>query len=180
MITGVIGKDFSRYYEQFVLHATGEKENRLRGKAFECMSLLDVAVGKEKFAADAQEAFGAMLNTSLDADDLQREYIKEASERICTCLKLDFAPFLPALLPCTFHSLQVESKRPGASCGNDEYINVTMGGGKVVRVHSAKVEEMLQSVEMLKTFCTEMEGDYFVFVPPTAEALLPILPRLTR
>jgi len=30
-------------------------------------------------------------------------------------------------------------------------------------------------VEMLKTFCTEMEGDYFVFVPPTAEALLPIL-----
>merc|ERR1719210_2105051 len=90
VIAGVIEKDFSRYYDgimpmlkQFVMHATSEKEHRLRGKSFECMSLLGIAVGKEKFLPDAKEAIAEMMKTTLGADDVQREYIKEASERIC-------------------------------------------------------------------------------------------------
>merc|ERR1719440_302439 len=96
--------------KQFVMSATGDKENKLRGKAFECMSLLGAAVGKEKFLPDAHEAISAMMNTQLEADDVQREYIKEASERICTCLKKDFAPFLPALLPGMFKSLKIQEE----------------------------------------------------------------------
>merc|ERR1719252_364570 len=68
VIAGVLQKEFTQYYDQvmpmlkhFVLNATGEKENRLRGKAFECMSLLGIAVGKEKFKADAQEALTEMF-----------------------------------------------------------------------------------------------------------------------
>merc|ERR1719335_1036448 len=79
VIAVVIEKDFSRYYDgimpmlkQFVMHATGERENRLRGKAFECMSLLGIAVGKEKFCPDAQEAISEMMKTPLEADDVQR------------------------------------------------------------------------------------------------------------
>merc|ERR1719163_897260 len=48
-------------------------------------------------------------------------------------------------------------------------------GGKFVTVHSSKFEEMLQSVQLLHTFCSELEGAYFDFVPATAEALLPLL-----
>merc|ERR1719282_1550081 len=117
VIAGVIEKDFSQYYDgimpmlkQLVIHATGEKENRLRGKAFECMSLLGIAVGKEKFLPDAQQAVAEMLKTPIQADDLQREYIKEASERICKCLKSDFAPFLPHLLPGLFRQMKFEAE----------------------------------------------------------------------
>ncbi|CAE8709034.1 unnamed protein product, partial [Polarella glacialis] len=109
VIAGVIEKDFSAYYDgimpmlkQFIMHATSEKENRLRGKSFECMSLLGIAVGKEKFLPDARDAISEMMKTPLEADDVQREYIKEASERICQCLKKDFAPFLTHLLPGIF------------------------------------------------------------------------------
>merc|ERR1719367_286329 len=83
VIAGVIEQDFSQYYDtimpllkRLVLNATGEKENRLRGKAFECMSLLGIAVGKEKFLPDAQEAVAEMLKMPVEADDVQREYIK--------------------------------------------------------------------------------------------------------
>jgi len=184
VIAGVIEKDFSRYYDsimpmlkQVMSNATGEKENRLRGKAFECISLLGMAVGKEKFHEDAKEAVAAMMRMPpLEADDVQREYIKEASERICKCLKRDFAPFLAALLPGILNSLKLEGGDGAATNDDDnEYLQVTMGEGKVVRVHSSKFEEMSQSVQLLQTFCEEMEGAYFDYVPMTAEAILPLL-----
>merc|ERR1711904_434370 len=110
-----MGKDFSTYYDgmmpllkNFVMHATAEKEGRLRGKAFECMSLLGVAVGKEKFLQDAQAAMGEMLKTAVAFDDIQSDYIKQASERICKVLKRDFAPFLPNLLPSVFETLKID------------------------------------------------------------------------
>ena len=34
---------------------------------------LGIAVGKEKFLNDAREAIGAMMNTQVEADDVQRE-----------------------------------------------------------------------------------------------------------
>mmetsp|Transcript_118291 Transcript_118291/g.381826 ORF Transcript_118291/g.381826 Transcript_118291/m.381826 type:complete len:1124 (+) Transcript_118291:91-3462(+) len=191
VIAGVIEKDFSRYYDsimpmlkQFVMHAKGEKENRLRGKSFECMSLLGIAVGKEKFLPDAGEAIAEMMNTPLEADDVQREYIKEASERICQCLKKDFAPFLPNLLLGIFKTLKMDEseaptpQRAGAEEDDDEedaYVQVSTGDGKLVRVRTQRFEEMMQSVQLLHTFATEMEGAFFDWVPPTAEALLPLL-----
>jgi len=191
VIAGVIEKDFSRYYDvimpmlkQFVMHATSEKENRLRGKAFECMSLLGIAVGKEKFLPDANEALSEMMKTSLEADDVQREYIKEASERICQCLKKDFAPFLPNLLVGIFKSLSLEEvnaatanpKGAGADDDDDDqYVQVSTGDGKLVRVRTQKFEEMMQSAQLLHTFVTELESAFMPWVQPTAQALLPIL-----
>lgn len=190
VIAGVIEKDFSRYYDgimpmlkQFIIHCKGEKENRLRGKSFECMSLLGIAVGKEKFKADASEAISEMMKTPLEADDVQREYIKEASERICQCLKEDFAPFLPNLLVGIFKSLSLDELNEGsqpqdasvADDDDDAYIQVSTGEGKVVRVRTQKFEEMMQSVQLLHTFCTELEGAFFDWVKPTANVLLPLL-----
>merc|ERR1719463_677395 len=102
------------------------------------MSLLGVAVGKEKFLPDAKDAIAEMLKTqaTLEADDVQRDYIKEASERICQCLKKDFAPFLQALLPGIFKTLKFEDGGAAPGRGgddeDDEYISVTTGEGKVV------------------------------------------------
>merc|ERR1719384_397547 len=139
VIAGVIEKDFSQYYDgimpllkQLVLNATGEKESRLRGKAFECMSLLGLAVGKEKFLPDAQQAVEEMVKTSVQADDLQKDYVKEAYERICKCLKQDFAPFLPHLLPSVFASLKFEADdsspaAAGANREDEDYITISTG-----------------------------------------------------
>lgn len=185
VVAGNIGKDFGRYYDsvmpmlkQLVMTATGEKQNRLRGKAFECMSLLGLAVGKEKFLPDAHQAIDAMLKTPLDADDVQREYIKEASERICQCLKRDFRLFVPALLPGLARTLRFEEVAETAQVPDedaDNYVKVTAKGGKLVQVHTQKFEEMKQSLSLLLTFCTEMEGAYFEFVEETAAVLLPLL-----
>lgn len=193
VVAGVIGDKFSQFYDQimpllkqFVIKSTNAKECRLRGKAFECMSLLGVAVGREKFKPDVEEVMFEMMKVPDDENDpeqLQREYIKEASERICKCMKEDFKPFLPMLLPTIFQSLKVESEaQPAPAASNpmtnaddsdeDTYINKE---GKMVKVHTDKFDECTQSVELLGSFCREMGGSYFDWIPQTAEALLPFL-----
>eukprot|EP00927_Polykrikos_kofoidii_P053848 TRINITY_DN48385_c0_g1_i1.p1 TRINITY_DN48385_c0_g1~~TRINITY_DN48385_c0_g1_i1.p1 ORF type:complete len:1117 (-),score=262.68 TRINITY_DN48385_c0_g1_i1:431-3781(-) len=187
VLAGNMEKDFCRYYDavmpilkQFVQQATGSKENRLRGKAFECMSLLGIAVGKEKFLPDAKEGITEMMKVPLEADDVQRDYIKEASERICQCLKRDFAPFVPAFLPGILKTIKLEDDPAAAATDADDdedaaYITVNTGDGKVVNVHTSRFEDMQQSLQLLYCFADEMEGAYFDWVPETAKELLPLL-----
>jgi hypothetical protein len=191
VIAAVIGEDFKQYYDttmprlkQLILACTGEKQQRLRGKAFECLSLLGVAVGKEKFLPDADQAVRAMLTpiAGQDVDDIQRDYIKEAIERICHCLKKDFAVFLPLVLPGIFSSLNIEqdagvipgNRGGGGGDDDDEPIEMNING-KLVSVKSSKFEEMHQSVSMLNTFISTMEEAYFDYIQPTAQALLPVI-----
>jgi len=184
VIAGAIESEFAQYYDgimpmlkQLMANATNEKEQRLRGKAFECMSLLGIAVGKEKFFPDAKEVMAEMMKTPNASSELQREYISEASERICKCLKADFQLFLPYLLPGIFKSLTFEEDdavEKGKS-EEDDFFMLPNSEGKLVKVHSSRLEELQQSVQLLYTFCEQMEGAYFDFVRSTADALLPLL-----
>lgn len=189
VIAGVIEEDFCQYYDgmmpllkAFIMNSTAENQHRLRGKAFECMSLLGVAVGKEKFLPDAQVAVGELLKTSqtLESDDPQREYIHEASERICKCLKRDFAQFVPHLLPDVLKRLNIAELGQDASVAagqddEDDIITVNTGDGKLVKVHSSKFEEIALSLKMLRTFCEDMEGAFYDYVPTVAQALVQII-----
>lgn len=190
VIAGVIGKEFCVYYDammpllkRLVMTATGEKEYRLRGKAFECLSLLGLAVGKEKFLPDARDAIAQILQTDMSNSDneLLRDYIKEASERICKCLKQDFAQFLPALMPNIFNSLILNAEEAGAAGvatkgeNDDEYVEFTTSSGKLVKVRSSKFEEIVQNVQLINTFCDEMEGSYYDSIQVTAQNLLPLM-----
>jgi len=174
--------------KQFVMSATSEKESRLRGKAFECISLFGVAVGKEKFLQDAQGVMAEMLKTQVAFDDIQSDYIKQASERICKVLKRDFAPFLPNLLPSVFETLKIDKDTMAclaavaggagneAGDGDDPaYMSAVVSGGKLVKVKNSKFEEMQQAVHLLQTLCVELGGAYWDCIQMTAEALLPLL-----
>jgi hypothetical protein len=194
VIAGSIEGDFKGYYDhvmpvmkQFVMSATSEKEGRLRGKAFECISMFGVAVGKDKFVQDAQSVMGEMFKTQVSSDEIQSDYIKQASERICKVLKRDFAPFLPNLLPSIFESLKLDQDTlaclAAVASGADDngdgddpaYMSAIVGGGKVVKVKNSKFEEMKDAVNLLQTFCVELGGAYLDCTQMTAEALLPLL-----
>ena len=64
-VADVAQEDFLLYYDAFMpglrqllTDLAGKEFRMLRGKAMECISLIGVAVGKEKFAADAKEVMG--------------------------------------------------------------------------------------------------------------------------
>lgn len=187
VIAGVLAEDFKVYYDgtmpklkQLIISCTDEKTSRLRGKAFECLSLLCGSVGKELAFNDAKEAIEAMLSeqTASSASDIQRDYIKEALERLCHCLKKEFAHFLPKILPGLFQTLDLEQDQgfiPKKNNDDDDQAFEIDVKGKTVKVRSSKLEEMQQAVQMLTCFIEHTEEAYFDFIQPTAEKLLVVL-----
>ena len=68
-----VEKLFMPYYDQFmpslkfiVQNAKSKDLRLLRGKAIECISLVGLAVGKEKFMEDASEIMAILLKVKLE------------------------------------------------------------------------------------------------------------------
>mmetsp|Transcript_105235 Transcript_105235/g.285782 ORF Transcript_105235/g.285782 Transcript_105235/m.285782 type:complete len:912 (+) Transcript_105235:69-2804(+) len=176
---------FAGYYDQLVemllafVARTGSDPAalKLRGKAFECISLLGFSVGKEKFAPAAHRAMSAMLATPAASDGGQAECIREAMGRICEVLGPDFAPFLPALLPGILASVSLDSavSMTGSEedAEDDEIVIPTDGG--FIKIKSGQAMEVLEVVGLLNTFIKETGEAFFDFVPPTVDALAKVL-----
>mmetsp|Transcript_56656 Transcript_56656/g.165735 ORF Transcript_56656/g.165735 Transcript_56656/m.165735 type:complete len:1086 (+) Transcript_56656:83-3340(+) len=188
VIAGVIETDFVPYYQQVVpvlkhvvLTATGTEERALRGKAFECMSLLGLAVGREVFQQDAQEAMQAMMETAsrgLEADDPQRSYIHEAAQRICRALKEKFLPYLQYLLPGIHAMLQMQPAEvldPDAEDAEEDMTVAFLTDGKAVGLKTSQIEDFKSAVQLLACFLEVLGGHYFEHVRETARCLLPAL-----
>jgi ran-binding protein, putative len=102
---------FERYYDKFVpclkyiIEIANTTELKLlRGKAIECLSLVGLAVGKEKFSNDASDIMNMLLRTQtgeeqLADDDPQLSYMISAWARICKILGAQFEPYLPFVMP---------------------------------------------------------------------------------
>merc|ERR1719400_1205063 len=85
---------FQTYYDRFVpclkyiiQNATTTELRLLRGKTIECISLIGLAVGPEKFTADASEVMEMLLKTQtgdaeMSDDDPQMSYMISAWARI--------------------------------------------------------------------------------------------------
>ena len=102
-------ENFSKYYDsvmpmmKYILkQASDEKLKVLRGKTIECISLIGLAVGAEKFMADAGDILDMLLKIHTDGNltesDPQNSYLISAWERICKILGKEFVKFLPLVM----------------------------------------------------------------------------------
>lgn len=192
-VVGEVAEDlFVPYYgkvmpvlKQIIEKATGDTERVLRGKAFECVSLVGDAVGKETFLKDAHEVMHAMVQFTQKGfapDDPTREYMHEAAGRIATTLGRDFKPYVSALLPGIFGVL---SQRPTEvdpdSLPDDdddddkEDMSLVVVGDKVLGLKTTVLEEMKESLVLIATLIQSLEDDFVEFLPATCQALLPLL-----
>ncbi|CAI7842805.1 unnamed protein product [Closterium sp. NIES-53] len=109
---------FSKYYDgvmpylKTVLTQAGDKEQRmLRAKAMEAISLVGMAVGKDKFRADAKEVMQVLVSLQsapMDDDDLTMSYMLQAWARLCKCLGAEFLPFMHVVMPPLLHSASLK------------------------------------------------------------------------
>ncbi|GIX94542.1 importin-5 [Caerostris extrusa] len=101
---------FIDYYDKFmpllkhiIQHAIQPPLRLLRGKAIECVSLIGLAVGRDKFISDASEVMELLLKTQsanapISEDDPQLSYMIAAWARICKILGTAFKPYLPFVM----------------------------------------------------------------------------------
>ncbi|GFH17488.1 importin N-terminal domain-containing protein, partial [Haematococcus lacustris] len=85
----------------------------LRGKALECVSLVGMAVGRDRFRADAASVLAWLQSLSngpaMDADDPTLGYMLQAGARLCKCLGQEFVPYLPVVMPPLLKSAAMEA-----------------------------------------------------------------------
>lgn len=88
-------EQFVKYYDtlmprlKYIIQNAIQPEHRmLRGKTIECVSLIGLAVGTEKFTGDANEIMELLLksHTELPEDDPQLSYLISAWARLCKIL----------------------------------------------------------------------------------------------
>jgi len=193
VLAGQMEDGFAQYYGplmpilkqvvQGCIHKTEERV--LLGKAFECISLLAAAVGPEGFRADAESIMQAMVQATqvpnLPSNDPVKEYMLQASQRICATMKANFLPFVPHILPGILEKFTLAPKEYNPEVANslddDEEVNLTFakqadGKVKVLIMSTSEMEDLQNAVECVHTFVEELGKAYAPFVAQTAQSLL--------
>jgi len=186
-----VGEHFIPYYQEFMpflksllAKSAGDASMaKIRGKAMECISLIGVAVGAEKFREDAKETMQlifSMQEQELPPDDPQLSYLHQACGRICRVLKSEFVPYLPAILPSLLRSVAIKPDvrvEDGDTADNDdmEGMEVVQVGDSLISIKTSALEEKANACQMLVTYLEQLEDGFFPYLEQVGREMKPLL-----
>ena len=180
--------NFGKYYDMFMpflkdvlQKAQGKEYRMMRGKAMECISLIGLAVGKEKFGPDAvqiMEVLMAAQQAEMEPDDPQISYMLQAWTRICKCLGRDFEPYLPYVMPPLLRSAAIQPEVTIADADDPdelEGMETVSIGDKRIGIRTSGLEEKATACNMMACFLAELQDGFHAFIDPTTEIMVPLL-----
>ncbi|KAG2489783.1 hypothetical protein HYH03_011733 [Edaphochlamys debaryana] len=179
---------FNKYYDtvmpllMHILTSANAKEHRLmRAKALECISLVGMAVGRDKFRADARTVLSYMQTVQqagIDTDDPLSSYMLQAGARLCKCLGAEFIEYLPLVLPSLLASASadpdvqvVDEDEVNAEDLPDDMEAIAMGD-KCLMYRSSILEEKATAVNMLSCYAEELREGFWQYVGPVLKLVL--------
>ncbi|KAH1194365.1 Importin-5 [Glycine max] len=183
---------FQKYYDavmpylKAILVNANDKSNRmLRAKAMECISLVGMAVGKEKFRDDAKQVMDVLMSlqqSQLDADDPTASYMLQAWARLCKCLGQDFLPYMGFVMPPLLQSAQLKPDVTITSADSDtefdeddDSIETITLGDKRIGIKTSVLEEKATACNMLCCYADELKEGFFPWIDQVAFTLVPLL-----
>ena len=183
---------FAKYYgtvlpflKQILVAAEGKDHRMLRAKAVECISLVGMAVGKERFAADAKEVMDALMHLQsggFDDDDVTTSYMQQAWTRLCKCLGQDFIPYLQVVMPHLLKSarlkpdVQVTDLEDGdAGDDEDDEVEHIEVGDKRISIRTSVLEEKATACNMLCCYVDELKEGFVPYIQDVVETMVPLL-----
>ncbi|KAL5976762.1 Importin-5 [Asimina triloba] len=193
---------FQKYYDavmpylKVILVKATDKSNRmLRAKSMECISLVGMAVGKEKFREDAKQVMEVLMTlqgTPTEADDPTTSYMLQACflsvallawARLCKCLGQDFLPYMSVVMPPLLQSAQLKPDVTITSAdsdddideSDDESIETITLGDKRIGIKTSVLEEKATACNMLCCYADELKEGFYPWIDQVAPTLVPLL-----
>ncbi|XP_076918274.1 uncharacterized protein LOC143578652 [Bidens hawaiensis] len=184
---------FQKYYDavmpylKTILVNANDKANRmLRAKAMECISLVGMAVGKEKFRDDAKQVMEVLMSlqgSQMETDDPTTSYMLQAWARLCKCLGQDFLPYMSVVMPPLLQSAQLKPDVVITSADSDNEIDesddesmetITLGD-KRIGIKTSVLEEKATACNMLCCYADELKEGFYPWIDQVAPTLVPLL-----
>nr|XP_029123663.1 importin-5 isoform X2 [Elaeis guineensis] len=185
--------DSSQYYDAVMpylkaifMNATDKSKRMLRAKSMECISLVGMAVGKEKFREDAKQVMEVLMTlqgSQMEADDPITSYMLQAWARLCKCLGQDFLPYMNIVMPPLLQSAQLKPDVTITSADSDEEIDdsdddsietITLGD-KRIGIRTSVLEEKATACNMLCCYADELKEGFYPWIDQVAPTLVPLL-----
>ncbi|KAM1802697.1 hypothetical protein ACFX12_028759 [Malus domestica] len=174
------------YLKAILVNATDKSNRMLRAKSMECISLVGMAVGKEKFREDAKqvmEVLMALQGSHMETDDPTTSYMLQAWARLCKCLGQDFLPYMSVVMPPLLQSAQLKPDVTITSADDDNDIDdsdddsmetITLGD-KRIGIKTSVLEEKATACNMLCCYADELKEGFFPWIDQVAPTLVPLL-----
>uniref|UniRef100_A0A8C2X7F7 Karyopherin (importin) beta 3 n=1 Tax=Cyclopterus lumpus TaxID=8103 RepID=A0A8C2X7F7_CYCLU len=170
---------FVPYYDLFmpslkhIVENGVQKELRLlRGKTIECISLIGLAVGKEKFMPDASAVMQLLLKTQTDFNDLEDDdpqisYMISAWARMCKILGKEFQQYLPVVMGPLMKTASIKPEVALLDTQDMENISeddgwefVNLGDQQSFGIKTAGLEEKATACQMLVCYAKELKEGF--------------------
>uniref|UniRef100_A0A0A9CPZ9 TOG domain-containing protein n=1 Tax=Arundo donax TaxID=35708 RepID=A0A0A9CPZ9_ARUDO len=171
---------FKEYYDAVMPHlkailmnATDKSNRLLRAKSMECISLVGMAVGKDKFRDDAEqvvEILVALQGTPMGNDDPITSYMLEAWARLCKCLGQDFLPYMHFIMPPLLTSARL---KPDVTVSDDDSIGTATLGD--IGIRTSVLEEKATACNMLCCYADELKEGFVPWIDEVIDVLVPLL-----
>uniref|UniRef100_A0A0N5CCH7 TOG domain-containing protein n=1 Tax=Strongyloides papillosus TaxID=174720 RepID=A0A0N5CCH7_STREA len=185
-------EQFIAYYDRlipplkYILKNTTAPEYKiLRGKTIECISLIGLAVGAEKFEPDVNEIMEVVLTTQNEEtvpDDPLVSYMISSWARICKILGEKFGRFLPMVMPAVMKAASVkpdvmlfEDDNNDGVGDSENWSFMNIGDNQSLGIKTSGLEEKATACEMIVCYAREAKGAFIDYVEPVMELMLPLL-----
>ncbi|GMH00102.1 hypothetical protein Nepgr_001941 [Nepenthes gracilis] len=174
------------YLKAILINATDKSNRMFRAKAMECISLVGMAVGKEKFRDDAKQVMEVLISlqgSQLEADDPTTSYMQQAWARLCKCMGQDFLPYMFVVMPPLLRSAQLKPDVTITSVdsdndieeSDDESIETITLGDKRIGIKTSVLEEKATACNMLCCYADELKEGFYPWIDQVVPTLLPLL-----
>ncbi|XP_055819056.1 uncharacterized protein LOC129887853 isoform X2 [Solanum dulcamara] len=176
---------FQKYYhlvmpslKTILVNANDEFNRLLRAQVMECISLIMMAVGKDKFGDDAKQAMEVLMyiqGSQMETDDPTTIYILKAWARFCKCLGKDFLPYMSVVMPPLLHSAQLKLDvtiyfADSESDGDDDRMQSIRIG-----INPSVIDEKTIACQLLCDYVDELHEDFYPWIDQATQALVPLL-----
>jgi importin-5 len=184
---------FEPYYEQFMpklkfifVNAVKPDLRLLRGKVIECVSLIGLAVGKEKFQADCQDVMETLLRSqanfeNLEEEDPQISYMISSWARMCKILGKDFEKYLPVVMGPILKTAAfkpeitvVDDDEAKEISDDEDWQFVTIGDQKSFGIKTNGLEEKATACSMLVCYARELKEGFVNYTEEVTKLMVPL------
>ncbi|KAL1823075.1 hypothetical protein ACET3Z_009853 [Daucus carota] len=192
-IADISQEHFQKYYDAvmpylkaILMNATDKANRMLRARSMECISLIGMAVGKDKFRDDAKQVMEVLMSlqgSQMETDDPTTSYMLQAWARLCKCLGQDFLPYMNVVMPPLLHSAQLKPDVTITSAdsdaeieeSDDESIETITLGDKRIGIKTSVLEEKATACNMICCYVDELKEGFFPWIDQVAPTLVPLL-----